>query len=40
VDIESNGVARCVLVSGFLGMSHGDFELVGIIVGLKQGDGE
>jgi len=41
VDIESNSVARwCVLVSGFLGMSHGDFELVGITVGLKRGVGE
>ena len=41
VDIESNSVARwCVLVSGFLGMSHGDFELVGITVELKWGVGE
>jgi len=31
---------RCVSVSGFLGMSHGDFKLVGITVGFKRGDGE
>jgi len=37
LDIESNSVARwCGSVSGFVGMSHGDFGSVGIIMGLKR----